>query len=138
MTTLPRKPLPTITDMTRPFWSAAKEGKLVMQKCTRCDAVNFHPKPWCIECSCRNLQWTEMKQEGTIYSYTVSYSVAMNYQGWQEELPVVLGLVDVDDGARMYAQITHVLPDLVHIGMRVKAYFEIIDKDAGIPKFRPL
>ncbi|MBW8639069.1 Zn-ribbon domain-containing OB-fold protein [Hoeflea sp. WL0058] len=138
MNALPSKPLPEIPELTRPFWSAAREGRLVMQKCSSCGTVNFHPKPWCIECGDRNLVWTEMKQEGAVYSYTISHSVAMNYLGWQEELPVVMCLIDIDGGARMYAQLTDVAEQDIHVGMRVKAYFEPIGEEAGIPKFRPV
>lgn len=137
MSELPDKPQPVITDLTRPFWTAAREGRLVMQECGRCGTVNFHPKPWCIECGSRALEWSEMKLEGEVYSYTISRSVAMNYPGWEKDLPVVLCLIDIDDGARMYAQLTHAEPDDVRIGMRVKAYFESINEEAGIPKFRP-
>lgn len=131
------KPLPEITDQTRPFWTAAKNGKLVMQKCGKCGTVNFPPKPWCIDCGSRDLEWSEVKPTGSIYSHTVSRSVAMNYPDWQKELPVILCVIDVDDGARMYAQLTDCPPEKVEIGMRVEAYFEDISEDAGIPKFRP-
>ena len=53
----PDKPLPAITDLTRPFWTAAKQGRLVLQKCQRCGVFNFHPKAWCIDCGCRDLVW---------------------------------------------------------------------------------
>jgi uncharacterized protein len=132
------KPLPTITDLTRPFWAAAREGRLVLQRCPRCATFNFHPKPWCIECGCRELVWTEARPTGTVYSFTVSRSVAMNFQGWQAELPVLMCLVDLDDGARMYAQVTHCAPEDLHIGLRVQAHFEALSEEAGIPKFRPL
>lgn len=131
------KPLPVITDLTRPFWTAAKNGKLVLQKCQKCATFNFHPKPWCIECGSRELVWTDAKPMGTVYSFTVSRTVAMNYQGWQKDLPVLLCLIDLDDGARMYAQVTHCTPEEIRIGMRVKVYFEDISDEAGIPKFRP-
>lgn len=135
--TIPSKPLPTITDLTRPFWRAAREGRLVLQKCQRCDSFMFHPKPWCVECGSRELAWTDASPYGTVYSYTVSRSVAMNFPGWGGELPVLMCLVDLDDGARMYAQVTDCTPEALHIGMRVKAYFEPISDEAGIPKFRP-
>jgi uncharacterized protein len=131
------KPLPDITDMTRPFWTAAKNGRLVLQKCGRCGTFNFHPKPWCIECGSRDLPWTEVEPLGTVYSYTVSRSVAMNYKGWEAELPVLMCLIDLDVGARMYAQVTQCTPEDLRIGMRVEAWFEPISEEAGIPKFRP-
>lgn len=131
------KPLPVITDLTRPFWTGAKNGKLMLQKCKRCATFNFHPKPWCIECGSRELDWTESRPFGTVYSYTVSRSVAMNFSGWQAELPVLMCLIDLDDNARMYGQVTHCSPEELRIGMRVEAYFEAISEEAGIPKFRP-
>jgi len=137
MSDLPAKPLPAITDLTRPFWTAAKQGRLMLQKCGQCGTFNFHPKPWCIECGSRELNWTEAKPTGTVYSYTISRSVAMNYPGWEKDLPVLLCLVDLDDGARMYAQVTDCAPEAMRIGMRVRAHFEDISEEAGIPKFRP-
>lgn len=131
------KPLPAITDQTRPFWTAAKSGKLMLQKCSRCATFNFHPKPWCIECGSRDLVWTEAKPFGTVYSHTVSYTVAMNSPAWAADLPVVLCLIDLDDGARMYAQVTDCAPADIRIGMRVEVHFEDISPDAAIPKFRP-
>lgn len=138
MSDLPNKPQPLIDDLTRPFWTAAREGRFVMQKCGKCGTVNFHPKPWCIECGCRELEWADVEPTGTIYSFTVSHTVAMNFVGWKDELPVLLGLIDLDDGGRMYAQVTDVDPEKIHIGMRVEAYLEQINEEAGIPKFKPV
>ena len=136
-TILPPKPLPTLDDLTRPFWTAAKAGRFVLQKCGSCGTFNFHPKPWCMDCGSRELAWTDAKPQGTIYSYTISRHVAMNYRGWEGELPVIMCLVDTDDGARMYAQVTHCTPEQIAIGMRVEVYCEDISEAAGIPKFRP-
>ena len=131
------KPQPAITDLTRPFWDAAREGRLVMQKCSRCGTINFHPKPGCIECGCRDLPWTSAGPLGTVYSFTVSRSVAMNSPVWQAELPVILCLVDVDQGARMYAQVTHCTPEEIYIGMRVTVHFDPADSELSVPRFRP-
>jgi uncharacterized OB-fold protein len=131
------KPLPEITAQTRPFWDAAKAGKLVMQKCGRCGTLNFFPKPWCIECGSRELAWTEVRPQGSVYSYTVAYKVMMNFPGWKDDLPLVMCIIDLDDGARMYGQLTGCAPEKVCIGMRVAAYFEDVSAEAAIPKFRP-
>jgi len=131
------KPLPEITDQTRPFWAAAKNRKLMLQKCARCGTTSFFPKPWCVECGCRDIPWTEARTTGAIYSYTASRAVAMNLAGWQGELPVLMCLVDLDDGARLYGQVTGLTPETIQIGMRVETYFEDISEEAAIPKFRP-
>jgi uncharacterized OB-fold protein len=130
------KPLPQITDLTRPFWTAAKNGKLVLQKCGKCSTFNFFPKPWCIECGSRDLAWTAAKPFGTVYSFTISNSVSMNYPAWEADLPILMCLIDLDDGVRMYGQVTGCSPEQLKIGMRVEVYFEDISDEAGIPKFR--
>lgn len=137
MSDIANKPLPVITDLTRSFWTAAKNRKLVLQKCQRCEVFNFHPKPWCIECGSRELTWTDAKPTGTVYSFTISRTVAMNFPGWEKDLPLLLCLIDLDDGARMYAQVTDCSPEDIRIGMRVTVHFEDISDEAGIPKFRP-
>ena len=131
-------PVPEITDLTRPFWDAAAEGRLVMQKCPHCGAVSFPPKPWCVDCGSRDIDWAEVGPRGTVYSFTISRSVAMNYPGWKEHLPVVMCLIDVDDGARMYAQVVDCSPEEIGIGKRVEVHFAEIEDGIKVPKFRPV
>jgi uncharacterized OB-fold protein len=132
------RPLPEITDLTRPFWTAAKNGELVMQRCKRCETLNFLPKPWCVECGGRELHWVVVSGKGTVYSFTVSYRVMMNFPGWSDDLPVVTCIIDLDEGARMYGQLIDCEPDDVRIGMKVGVCFEEISPEAAIPKFRPV
>jgi len=46
-------------------------------------------------------------------------------------------IIDLDDGPRMYGQLTGCSPEQIRIGMRVEKYFEDISEDAAIPKFHP-
>jgi hypothetical protein len=132
------KPIPELTDLTRPFWTAAKNGKLMMQRCEHCGTLDFLPKPWCIECGHLDLAWVEVKPQGTVYSHSTAYTVMMNYPAWKSDLPVVMCIIELDDGPRMYGQLTGCPPEKVHIGMRVAAYFEDVGEEAGMPKFRPI
>ena len=38
-----KKPLPTIAGETLPFWDACKRGKLLLQRCGRCQEYQFYP-----------------------------------------------------------------------------------------------
>ncbi len=138
LTSPANKPLPTLTDLTRPFWEGAKAGRLMLQCCARCGQQQFLPKPWCIECGSRDLPWRTSRPTGTVYATTISRSVAMNLAGWKAELPLLMCLIDLDDGARLYAQVVDCAPEAPHIGMRVTAIFRAISEDAGIPVFTPL
>ena len=132
------KPLPVVTDLTRPFWAAARQHRLVLQKCARCGSFNFHPRPWCVECGCRELAWTDAQPTGTVYAHTICHTVAMNFPGWAAELPLLRCLVDLDDGVRLYAQVTDCAPEHMHIGLRVQVHFRDLNDEIAIPAFRPV
>lgn len=53
-------------------------------------------------------------------------------------MPILMCLIDLDDGARLYGQVTDCTPQEIRIGMRVEAYFEDISDKAAIPKFKPI
>lgn len=128
------RPIPTITHVSKPFWDAAQEDRLVVQKCRACGAVMFLPRSWCIECGARALAWQEVKPTGTIYSITVSRVVMMNYPGWSSALPVGLGIIELDAGPRMYGVVTSGQIPQWKIGDRVRAVFRKCG-DVKIPEF---
>ena len=104
-----------------------RDSKLVMRNAPLRDEL--HPKP---------LHRVRRPSTGQdeVSSHTAT-TVMMNLPGWKDDLPVTLCLVDLDDGPRMYAHLTHCKPEEVKIGMRVQAYFESISDEAGVPVFRP-
>lgn len=130
------KPLPALTTITSPFWKKARDGALYMQRCRKCMAVNFVPRAICVQCGSGELEWTEQSREGVIYSYTISEIVTMNLPGWEDELPILSCLIDIDNGARMYGQVIDCEPGDVRIGARVRAEFIPLNEEIGIPKFR--
>lgn len=102
-----------------------------------CGTRDFLPKPWCIECGSRDMIWEKAKGTGTVYAHSTATAVMMNLPGWKDEMPLVLALVDLDEGARMYARLTHVKPEDVSIGLRVKVEFERVTDEIAVPTFRP-
>ena len=110
----------------------------MLQKCKACATFQFFPKPWCIECGSRELDWVDAQPTGTVYSFTIARTIGMNYPGWQDELPFTMCLIDLDDGVRLYAQLTDCAPGTIAIGLRVEVQFVDISDEAAIPTFRAL
>jgi len=132
------KPLPEITDMTRPFWEGARNGILRIQKCRSCSTYDFFPKPSCISCGRRTLDWVDMSGRGEVYAFSVATTVMMNLPAWKDDLPVILCLIDLEEGGRMYARLTGCEPEDVRIGMQVRAQFSVLDDEVGVPAFQPV
>jgi uncharacterized protein len=124
---------PAVTAETEAYWTAANEGKLVVQKCLACGARSFPPRGVCRTCRARDLVPVEITGTGRIYSYTV------NHQRWLPDLAVPYAIVLVEfaehPGVRVTGRLRGCSPDEVRIGMTVEIGFEPGPGDQAIPSF---
>ena len=73
-------------ELTKPFWDAANEERLVIQNCQACNRLQHPPAPTCGQCgSGDNLEWKELSGRGKIYNYAVVYDCPVRLL--QEEQP---------------------------------------------------
>jgi uncharacterized OB-fold protein len=128
------KPLPEITPVTKPFWDYCRAHELRMQYCTNCSEWIWYPKAWCPSCGARDgIEWRILSGNGTIYSFTVIRQVIDNSPAFQPELPFVIGLVELEEGPRIYSNVDN--KDLL-IGEKVSVYFDDVTPEVSLPKFR--
>lgn len=130
-----KKPLPHPTDVTQPFWNAAKRHELNIQRCTSCGAYIFYPREVCSECLCPDLTWIRVSGRGTLYSYTIAQ--APTHPGFADDAPYVIAIVELTEGPHITTNIVGCLPADVSIGMPVVATFEDVNDEVTLVKFRP-
>ena len=53
-------------------------------------------------------------------------------------MPYVVALIELDEGARMMSNIVTDDPDGVRIGERVEVFFDPVNEELTMPKFRRL
>jgi uncharacterized OB-fold protein len=53
-----------------------------------------------------------------------------------KELPIVIALIDLDEGVRMVGEVVDVTPDEIEIGMRLCVDFNRVDDDLTLPVWR--
>jgi uncharacterized OB-fold protein len=126
------RPVPTPTSFTRPFWEGTKQGKLMLQRCRACGTRQYYPRPVCLRCISRDLEWTEASGQGTVYSYTVTQLPPEGFEGRE---PYVLVSVDLPEGARVLGTLLGVAPAEVRIGMPVRATYERLTDDITLLQF---
>jgi len=129
------KPVPEPDHVTRPFWEATKQNRLLIQRCRDCGAHQFFPQGHCRGCLSDQLEWVESKGKGTVYSFTVIHRPPT--AAFEKEAPYTVGLIDIDEGCRMVSNIVEVNPEDVRVGMPVEVVFEEITPEISLPKFRP-
>ena len=132
---LPPRPAPEVTGHAAPFWAAAQEGRLVVQRCTACGQHQHYPRPWCTNCLSEAVEFVESSGTGTIYTFTVIRRAPL--PAFAARVPYVLAYVDLDEGVRLVTNIVDCDPDTVRIGQRVHARFETIDDDHAVVLFAP-
>jgi uncharacterized OB-fold protein len=130
------KPAPTPTDLTRPFWDAAREHRLVIQRCEACGRYIHWPQLCCPACASEALGWAQVSGRGIVYAFTVVQHVF--HPGFTNDMPYSLALVELEEqpGLRLLANIVECENDALRTGMPVEVTFE--DRDGyTLPQFRP-
>lgn len=132
---LPPRPVPEASGYGEPFWAAARDHRLVLQHCPRCDRLQHFPRPWCTACLHDELDFVPASGLGVVYSFTV---VRRNPNpAFAARVPYVLALVDLDEGVRVMSSVVGCDPGSVHVGQRVEVCFEDVDDAHTIPLFTP-
>jgi len=128
------RPAPVLDPDSAPYWSAAREGRLVVQRCESCGRHQLYGRALCKFCG-GEVSWVDASGKGTVATFTV---IRQNYsRPFRDWIPYVVALVDLEEGPRVMTNIVGCEPDDVAIGMRVLARFEEVSEDAGIALFEP-
>lgn len=99
------------------FWfTAAREGRLEIQRCTQCQTLRHPPSPSCPRC--RSFDWDSIasSRRCTLHSYTVIHhppDPAFEY-------PLAVGLVDLEEGTRLVADIAGIPHEELTPGMELE------------------
>ncbi|MCH8988275.1 MAG: OB-fold domain-containing protein [Chloroflexi bacterium] len=124
-------------ELTKPFWEAANDGRLVIQNCTACKRLQNPPAPACSQCSSgENLEWKEMSGRGKIYNYGVVYDTPVKLL--QDEQPFNLAVITLDDDPdiQMYSHLPGTPVDQVPVGASVEVVFEATANGQKVPEWR--
>lgn len=98
-------PGPTVTALTKPFWDAAAEGRLLVQRCADCAVAILYPRGQCPSCWSRELTWEEASGAAVLKSY--SRVEKPGHPAWQPAAPYLVGLVTLAEGPTMLSLILH-------------------------------
>lgn len=128
------RPLPELTPDVAWFWTSGADGRLRVQGCTECGTLVHPPVPVCPQCRSRSSEPRVVSGEATVVGYTV------NSHQWLPCFPppyVVANVALVEDPrVRLTANVVGCDPTDVHIGQRVRVWFEQ-HEDVWLPVFEP-
>jgi uncharacterized protein len=115
------------------FWEGTRKDELRIQRCGKCHELRHPPGPMCPACGATEPDYVVARGTGTVYSYVVHRHPPVP----GKELPILLALVELDEGVRMVGELLDVADDEVEVGMPVEVSMVRVDDELTLPAWRP-
>ncbi len=128
------KPLPKPDFVNGEYWQAAADGRLLVQECPACGHRQWYPRALCTACGA-DPDWLECSGRGTVHTFTVIRQFGM--KPFRDALPYVIAMIDLEEGPRVFGDVTDCDVDEVTIGMPVEVWFTKAADDVGVASWRP-
>jgi uncharacterized protein len=139
-----KRPRPAMNQDHQGFWDAARRHELVIPTCHACGTRYFPATPRCWHCGSFDMGWTGASGRGRLYSFAVPHHPQTN--GFR--YPILVGLVELDEGVRLVSNIVGCRRDDLAIGMPLEVCWldshpPLVEGDDGVlgpitlPQFRP-
>jgi len=110
------------------FWEGTAKGELRIQQCNACGELRHPPGPVCPVCHAMDRGHVVASGRGRVYSFLTHHAPFVP----GKQLPLKLGLVELDEGVRMVGE----LPDDVGIGDEVEVWFDRVDDELTLAQWR--
>ncbi|MBK6663565.1 MAG: Zn-ribbon domain-containing OB-fold protein [Thermoflexaceae bacterium] len=129
------KPLPDPNPVTRPFWDAAREHRLRLQRSRKTGTYIHYPRAVSPFGADDELTWEDVSGRGHVWSYTVARRATAPQ--FEADVPYVIAIVELEEGPHMTANIIGCDPDTVRVGLPVEAAFVDVTPEVTLVQFRP-
>ncbi len=129
------KPLPRPTEDSAPFWAAAQQGELRMQRCGDCGHFRFPPSAICARCLSDRHEWVKLSGRGVVFSWIVVHQ--SQHPAFNTDTPYNVAIVELDEGPRLHTRIVGCANDAIRIDMPVEVVFERVNDDVSLVYFSP-
>ena len=106
---------------------------LLGSRCTSCGTLRHPPLPACAVCGSLGWDTVESSGRGTLYSYVVVHYPQVP----AFEYPLPIGLIELEEGTRLVANLEGVELQAIEIGMALRAEFVDYDEELSLPVFVP-
>lgn len=139
------KPIPVPDELTKPFWDAVNERRLVAQHCVDCSNYQHPPARTCVQCGGSKLEFRPLSGKGTIYTLQVMHDTRVRLL--QEYQPLIIATIEAVEspnvsfltnlpGTAAQEVAIGAEPGTVHIGDPVEVEFEEVAPGKLLPQFR--
>jgi len=132
-----QKPIPQPSDLAAPYWEAARQGRLKIQRCRDCRFWVHFPDVRCPRCGSEHLAFEAVSGQGRISTFTFVHRTFV--AGFEGDVPYPVAWIDLVEqpGLRVFADLADTPAETVAIGLPVEVVFSERAGWGTIPSFRP-
>ena len=110
------------------FYQYLGEQKLMGSRCKSCGALYVPPRPLCPDCYGDDMDWEQLGGKGKLIAFTTVHiaPTAMIEAGYGRNNPYCTGIVQLDEGPAVSAQIIGVdptAPEQIAVGTPLQVAF---------------
>jgi uncharacterized OB-fold protein len=124
-------PVPIPCGLDSIFWQAAKEGRLMLQRCGRTGRFQWYPRAHSIHDPGAGVEWVESPGRGSLETFSVvhrSFFPAL-------KVPYVVAVARLEEDVQMTGHLFGVDIAAIAIGMPIQVRFQKINDDIALPCF---
>ncbi len=121
----------TASGILAQFQAMLDQGEFRIQRCSTCGKHIYFPREICPHCGADSPDWVVPTGLGTVYAVTTVRRRADAGGDYN------VSLIDLDEGVRLMSRVHVQPPDIVRIGLRVKASVEVT-QGLGLVVFYPM
>ena len=116
------------------YLAELKEGKIIGRACHKCRRIMIPPRMFCELCFKPSDEWVELKDTGTINTFSivhVNWDASRRKKGEPPLIPAVIEIDGASKGMGIMHMIGEADPKDVKIGMKVKAVWKAKEEREG-------
>ena len=108
--------------------------RLEATRCVKCAKIAFPPRVVCPVCRGQTFEAVNLSDEGKLVTWTV---IRVAPRGFAAEVPYIVGIVELDGGVRLTAQIVDADASQLDFGAPVRRVFRKLgsEGEAGILRY---
>jgi uncharacterized OB-fold protein len=131
------KLIPVADTLSKPFWDAVNERRLVLQHCAQCDRLQYPPQQACQACnSAAGLSWKEVDGKGHIAASIVIEDGRLNRRMPDQPYNLAMVTLDADPRVNFYSNLPGTPPYKAPVGAAVEVTFEEVAPGQLIHEWR--
>jgi uncharacterized OB-fold protein len=126
---------PAESSLSRPYWEATRDERLVLPYCPACSAFFWYPRVVCPTCLSDAVEWRDAAGTGEIHAVSVMHKTGAGRD--PADGPYAVAVVELPEGVRMLTNIVGVAPEEATVGSAVRVTWHELSDGRKLPMFTP-